>query len=144
MVGQGNVRFHLHGGRTIFDNLDKDLFQPVPIFIDSIGNFIHLDWQYIYKGTIRDFYPPSKYYPENQKFNQLYIESLLPLEAEKVEEIANSVGKKIKPTDLPDLIDFAFLTLHGSFGEDGTIQALLGMDGYPLFRIWYSSFINWN
>ena len=46
------------GGRTVFDNLDKALFQPVPIFVDSLGQFILLDWQYIYKGTIRDFYPP--------------------------------------------------------------------------------------
>ena len=46
------------GGRTVFDNLDKTLFQPVPIFVDSLGQFILLDWQFIYKGTIRDFYPP--------------------------------------------------------------------------------------
>ena len=31
------------GGRTVFDNLDKGLFQPVPIFVDSQGHFILLD-----------------------------------------------------------------------------------------------------
>ena len=35
------------GGRTVFDNLDKALFQPVPIFVDSLGQLIQLDWQYI-------------------------------------------------------------------------------------------------
>ena len=67
------------GGRTVYDNLDKSLFEPIPIFVDSLGNFIYLDWQYIYKGTIRDFYPASKFYPETEKNFQLYLESLANL-----------------------------------------------------------------
>lgn len=31
------------GGRTVYDNLNKSLFEPVPIFVDSFGNFILLD-----------------------------------------------------------------------------------------------------
>ena len=31
------------GGRTIYDNLDKSLFAPVPVFIDTFKNFILLD-----------------------------------------------------------------------------------------------------
>jgi D-alanine-D-alanine ligase/UDP-N-acetylmuramate--alanine ligase len=119
------------GGRTIYDNLDKSLFEPIPIFIDSLGNFIHLDWKYIYKGTIRDFYPSNRFYPPEEKNSQLYIESLQPLSHEKNNEIANSVGQKISLSDLKDLIDFAFLTLHGSFGEDGTIQGILEWLGIP-------------
>jgi D-alanine-D-alanine ligase-like ATP-grasp enzyme len=46
------------GGRTVYDNLDKTLFEAIPIFVDSFNNFILLDWHYIYKGSIRDFYPP--------------------------------------------------------------------------------------
>ena len=45
------------GGRTVYDNLDKSIFKPVPIFVDSFCNFILLDWKYVYKGSIRDFYP---------------------------------------------------------------------------------------
>ena len=26
------------GGRTVYDNLDKNLFDAVPIFVDSFGN----------------------------------------------------------------------------------------------------------
>ena len=33
------------GGRTVYDNLDKGLFEAIPIFIDSLGQFILLDWQ---------------------------------------------------------------------------------------------------
>ena len=62
------------GGRTVFDNLDKGLFQPVPIFVDSQGHFILLDWQYLYKGTIRDFYPPAAVLPASRHPWQLYLE----------------------------------------------------------------------
>ena len=74
------------GGRTVFDNLNKQLFEPVPIFIDSLGHFIHLDWQYIYKGTIRDFYPPTSFYPAEEKHFQIYIESLKNLNNEQIND----------------------------------------------------------
>ena len=64
------------GGRTVYDNLNKNLFEAVPIFVDSLGNFILLDWQYIYKGTIRDFYPPSSFDVKSKHPFQIYIESL--------------------------------------------------------------------
>jgi D-alanine-D-alanine ligase-like ATP-grasp enzyme len=51
------------GGRTVYDNLDKSLFDAVPIFVDSFNNFILLDWKYIYKGSIRQLpiYNSSNY-----------------------------------------------------------------------------------
>ena len=60
------------GGRTVYDNLDKALFEAVPVFVDSFGNFILLDWQYIYKGTIRDFYPPVEALPETEHGLQIW------------------------------------------------------------------------
>ena len=60
------------GGRTVYDNLDKSLFEAIPIFIDSCGHFIKLDWKYIYKGTIRDFFPPLKYIPNTNNSFQIY------------------------------------------------------------------------
>lgn len=113
------------GGRTVYDNLNKDLFQAIPIFIDSLGNFILLDWQYLYKGTIRDFYPPADLSASYADGYQLYIESLSHIPFPKIDEIVNTVGVKINLSDLHNLIDFAFLTLHGSDGEDGRIQGLL-------------------
>ena len=53
------------GGRTVFDNLDKRLFTPVPLFMDARRNLILLDWPFIYTGPIRDFWPPVNYYPTN-------------------------------------------------------------------------------
>lgn len=112
------------GGRTVYDNLNKALFDPVPIFIDSLGNFILLDWEYIYKGTIRDFYPASEVLPETEHYFQLYIESLRE-SPELVDQAIRKVGRKLSIEELSEVIDFAFLTLHGPYGEDGNIQGLL-------------------
>lgn len=113
------------GGRTVYDNLNKSLFEAIPLFIDSAKNIILLDWQYVYKGTIRDFYPPVQFLPNTEHGFQVYVESLNQLSTEQQSEMINLVGRKLDWSELPALIDFAFLALHGEFGEDGQIQGLL-------------------
>ena len=115
-------------GRTVFDNLDKSLFTAVPIFIDSFGNFILLQWQYIYKGSIRDFYPPANTLPQSPNKFQIYAESLNPQQATAA---ASQIGTIIYPHQLSQYIDFAFLCLHGANGEDGSIQGILQWAGIP-------------
>lgn len=119
------------GGRTVYDNLNKDLFEAIPLFVDSLGQLILLDWQYIYKGTIRDFYPPFDSIPSTPHGFQVYIESLARLSAEQKEEIISKVGRKIEFSQLSEYIDFAFLALHGPYGEDGAIQGILDWYGIP-------------
>jgi UDP-N-acetylmuramate--alanine ligase len=119
------------GGRTVYDNLNKNLFEAVPIFIDSTGNFILLDWQYIYKGTIRDFYPPFNTLPDSPNNFQIYIESLGQLTSKEQEGLISKVGKKISPEEFKSLMDCAFLALHGPYGEDGNIQGILEWYSIP-------------
>ncbi|QMU29372.1 D-alanine--D-alanine ligase family protein [Adhaeribacter radiodurans] len=121
------------GGRTVYDNLDKSFFEAVPVFVDSLGNFILLDWHYIYKGTIRDFYPPIEVLPQSLHQLQIYIESLGELSTEEQDSIISKVGKRILPHQFKDYFGFAFLALHGPYGEDGSIQGLL-----EWYRIPYS------
>ncbi len=109
------------GGRTIYDNLNKQLFDPIPVFVDSFGRFIVLDWKYIYKGSIRDFYPPVEYIPENPSGYQYYAEHITVWS----DRINDAIGYEIPAHRLSSLIDFAFLSLHGPYGEDGNIQGLL-------------------
>ncbi len=113
------------GGRTVYDNLNKSIFEAVPIFVDSHRNFILLDWQYIYKGTIRDFYPPVSALPHSPNGFQIYIESLGKLSSQEQNAIIAKVGRKLDLVELHQVMDMAFLSLHGSFGEDGQIQGLL-------------------
>ena len=110
------------GGRTVYDNLNQSIFEPLPIFVDSHKNFILLDWHYIYKGSIRDFFPPVDQLPPSPHAFQVYLESLGELNVEQQKELIQSVGQKIEVKDLPNIIDVAFLALHGIYGEDGQIQ----------------------
>jgi UDP-N-acetylmuramate--alanine ligase len=110
------------GGRTVYDNLNKSLFEPVPLFVDSFGNFAILNWKYIYKGSIRDFYPPVNHLPNTPHHFQVYAESLKGVDSIKM---LKEIGTPIKIEDLGTKIDFAFLCLHGAGGEDGTIQGML-------------------
>ena len=153
------------GGRTVYDNLDKSIFEAIPLFVDSFGNIVMVDWQYVYKGSIRDFYPPAKFLPELPHGFQIYAESLNPQEALKQafpdefnlwmanwEKIASEnphttvnklieeklqtamlqeIGEIVQFESLKNHIDFAFLALHGTFGEDGSIQGILEWLGIP-------------
>ncbi|MEO1652484.1 MAG: D-alanine--D-alanine ligase, partial [Bacteroidota bacterium] len=117
------------GGRTVFDNLDKSIFEAIPIFVDSLGNFIQLNWEYIYKGSIRDFYPAPAALPEllpealASTHFQIYVESLPVQDIPK--ELLGQVGTPLSPPQFKEIIDMAFLALHGPYGEDGNIQGLL-------------------
>jgi len=99
----------------------------VPIFIDSLGNFILLNWWFLYNGTIRDFYPVVNRL-EKSRF-QVYIESLKS--KEEIINGINSIGKKVLPEQFSEIFDFAFLILHGLGGEDGQIQGLLNWYNIP-------------
>ena len=112
------------GGRTVYDNLDKGLFEAIPIFVDSFHNFIQLNWRYLYQGSIRDFYPASDI-ATGSKY-QIYIDSLAgDISSDKLEQHIQKIGTKISPEQLKHTVDFAFLCLHGPWGEDGTIQGFL-------------------
>lgn len=116
------------GGRTVYDNLNKSLFTPVPLFVDSFNNIILLNKELIYKGSIRDFYPPAQYLPATQHNFQHYVESLeADIRSGKIthDEMIAHIGRKVTIDELPQLIDMAFLALHGAFGEDGTLQGML-------------------
>lgn len=137
------------GGRTVYDNLNKQLFEAIPIFVDSFGNFCELNWEFVYKGSIRDFYPPTHYSPDAtiEKVNvdrkqclpdlphgfQVYAESIQEIAESKPLQFAalREIGIPLSPEQIKEKIDFAFLALHGTFGEDGSIQGLLEWYGIP-------------
>lgn len=136
------------GGRTVYDNLDKSLFEPVPLFVDSFGGIVKLHWEHVYKGSIRDFYPPAEFLPELPHGFQIYAESLVPAEAlqragfdisDETLDLAKElrlrlnqkIGEPVHLEALGDHIDLAFLALHGTFGEDGSIQGMLEWIGIP-------------
>lgn len=107
------------GGKTAFEYLDKSLFEPVPVFVDSFGRFILLQKELMYSTEIRDFYPAPGIQKDGFK---TYIESFPEL---AVAEVPAETGKQIAPSEFKDYFDFAFLAMHGPDCEDGAIQGLL-------------------
>jgi UDP-N-acetylmuramate--alanine ligase len=119
------------GGRTVYDNLNKGLFEPVPIFVDSFGNLVLIDWHFLYKGSIRDFYPPIEYLRNTPHQFQVYAEQLQNPDLTFQYDLIKDLGKRVKWEDLSNYIDFAFLALHGRNGEDGRIQGMLEWFNIP-------------
>jgi D-alanine-D-alanine ligase len=107
------------GGKTAFEYLDKSLFEPVPVFVDSFGRFIKLEHDLMYSREIRDFYPEKN--KQTGDFNT-YIESFPELENEPV---SRETGILLSPAQFKDHFDFVFLAMHGPDCEDGAIQGLL-------------------
>lgn len=116
------------GGRAVFDHLDRRRFDPIPIFIDGDNRFVALDWRLLYKGTIFDFHPPARFQSGGVR---RYIDQTSGISAVDYAAVVRETGEKILPHDLPARIDFAFLVLHGAWGEDGSIQGLLDWYGIP-------------
>ena len=106
----------------MFDILDKNIFEAIPIFVDSLGQFIKLQWPLLYKGSIRDFYPNVA--AEKRTNVAPYIEQFSG-DKELIDKAIAQIGTRIAPEALREHIDFAFLVLHGYGGEDGSIQGLL-------------------
>jgi D-alanine-D-alanine ligase len=93
-----------NSGRTVCDHLDAMRYTVVPIFQTARGHLCILPSHFIHRGKIADF------------------EHRLEREAQW-----------ITWDELKGLIDFAYLALHGRYGEDGTIQGFLELLGIPYF-----------
>ncbi len=116
------------GGKTAMENIDKSLFEPIPVFVDCCGNFIILNEALIYKSSIREFYPPASYQPKGYS---VYVESLGKLTDNEWDTLFAQVGQKITPDQFHQYFDFAFIAMHGPGAEDGSIQGLLEWYSIP-------------
>lgn len=93
--------------RRVIDALDKSKYEAVPIYINKKGQwFLGFDEKLIQgKGTERVYLPPD------------------PTKKELVSVDRSSTKQKN--------IDVVFSLLHGTFGEDGSVQGLLELSGVP-------------
>lgn len=92
----------LNSGRNVFDHLDRGAYDPRAIFMDGQGKLWIIPWQLISQNTTTDI-------------------------AERLE----SEARRIFYEGLKEEIDFAFISLHGKYGEDGCLQGLLELLGIP-------------
>ncbi|MCU0469705.1 MAG: hypothetical protein MUF58_13985 [Arcicella sp.] len=115
------------GGKTAMENIDKTLFEPVPVFVDGCGHFILLNPELVYAPSIRDFYPPKSY----QGDYRIYSESLGRMSDDELNTMISTVGTRITPDKFSEYFKFAFIAMHGPACEDGSIQGLLEWYGIP-------------
>ncbi|MGF1533147.1 MAG: D-alanine--D-alanine ligase [Bernardetiaceae bacterium] len=119
------------GAKTVFASLDRSLFEPVPVFVDGLGNFIKLDVRFLERDNIRSFYPSRQSLPERFQHYNLYMEAITDLDESQRIELMNKIGTRLDPRYFLDHFDFALLVLHGPYGEDGTLQGLLEWYNVP-------------
>ncbi len=92
----------LNSGRNVFDNLNRECYEPIPVFMDGEGRLWIIPWQLVSQNTTVDI-------------------------ADHLERDA----RRIAYEDLKREIDFAFVALHGKYGDDGCIQGLLELQKIP-------------
>ncbi len=92
----------LNSGRNVYDNLDRECYEPTPVFMDGEGRLWIIPWQLVSQNTTADI-------------------------ADHLERDA----RRIAYEDLKKEIDFAFISLHGKYGDDGCIQGLLELLRIP-------------
>lgn len=91
-----------NSGRTICDHLDADLFQVIPLFQTAQGKLYILPWTFLYRGKIADF------------------QARLATQAQEVSW-----------DELASIVDFIYIAVHGKYGEDGKLQAMLELLKIP-------------
>jgi len=92
----------LNSGRNVHDHLDREAYDPRAIFMDGRGHLWVIPWQLISQNTTTD-----------------------------VTERLETEARQISYEGLKEEIDFAFISLHGKFGEDGCVQGLLELLRIP-------------
>lgn len=92
----------LTGGRNVFNNLDKKLFEPLAIYWDKNFCFWLIPETLIIRNTTKE-----------------------------IEDRLGGLGQRIFYEQLAQTIDFAFLVTHGKFGDDGCLQGLFELLGIP-------------
>lgn len=91
-----------NSGRTVCDHLDTARYDIIPIFQTDHGNLFILPMHFLHRGKISDF-----------------------------EHRLTTQAQEITWDNLPSLIDFIYIAVHGRYAEDGTLQGFLEVLGIP-------------
>lgn len=93
----------LESGRHIYNNLNEDKYDRYLIFIDRELKFWLISEAQLWLNTTEDI----------------------------TTEIETGAAKPIEYQELPQIIEFAFLGVHGKYVEDGSLQGLLEILNLP-------------
>jgi D-alanine-D-alanine ligase len=98
----GEREASLASGRQVCVHLNPQKYSAIPLFMDLEGRLWHIPHKLLIQNTTTDI--------------------VARLEGEST---------MVPYEELPSLIDFAFIALHGKYGDDGCVQGLLELVGLP-------------
>jgi D-alanine-D-alanine ligase len=103
----GEHEVSIISAQSVINAIDKKKYEAIPIFINRKGQWqLGFDAKLIKgKGADHVYLPPD---PTTSELVPVY-----------------------KTNKMPEKIDVAFPVLHGTFGEDGSVQGLLELAGIP-------------
>ena len=114
----GEHEIALRSAKTVIEQIDKDKYDVVPIAIDRSGAWLNpSDAVQLLTESTRDSLP--------EKFEEFADASIILAGDTSLKGLTSKDGNLSKP------LDVVFPVLHGTFGEDGTIQGLLEMADIP-------------
>ncbi len=92
----------LESGRNIFSKINREKYDPLPVFMDSRGSFWEIPVKLLMRNSTSDIEVDLK-------------EEAIPIPYEELKE----------------RVDFVYVGLHGKYGEDGCLQGLLELLKIP-------------
>lgn len=103
----------LISARSIIQNIDTGLYEILPVFISKSGKWLKIDLEKFINNE-------SNFSEENCYIPSLGFDQRPGIYELKDDRVVNVVE-----------VDVAFPVLHGTYGEDGTIQGLFELMGLP-------------
>jgi D-alanine--D-alanine ligase len=91
-----------NSGRTVYDHLDRSLYEVIPLYQTQMGTLFIVPWQFVCRGKTSDF-----------------------------EQRLSTDAQRVTWDDLKNIIDFMFIATHGRYAEDGTLQGMLEILSIP-------------
>ena len=124
----------LASAASIFDQLNLERYEPVPLFIDKAGNW-SIPEQFPATRSASTLIKQSRNNePANSSTNSEAILVPRPTQ-ETILTIARDSSVQGKSVDRAVVrgfsLDVVFPVVHGSYGEDGTLQGLLELADVP-------------
>lgn len=111
----GEHAVSLMSARSVMSALDREKYEVIPIGIDKDGRWITGDaYAALSSGDVKR--QPAALLPDPQ------VSALMQIDQNKAESAGLSVVTEL---------DVVIPVLHGTYGEDGTVQGLLELAGLP-------------
>ncbi len=118
----GEHEISIRSARTVIEQIDKDKYEVIPIAINQEGNWLNL------KESLK-LLPEQTQQSLNKAVENYPNYAIALIGDTKYKGLTSFEPSESKETITP--LDVIFPVLHGTYGEDGTIQGLFEMADIP-------------